>query len=174
MRYSDAWSDACVQCRATPAEHWDELAARQLDPAGIDWVRPVYATLCSHPPVELVRRMRRSPLARGGWLPALDGPADGESVDGRVLWPSWWVNTSGNATGTVLFDRWVGKAVLGREFRRWDQLTELADAGRRDLAMAFTACYDGPSTAELHDAGRPVLRAVVRFWRRFAWRPIGG
>ena len=36
MRYSDAWSDACVQCRATPAEHWDELAARQLDPAELE------------------------------------------------------------------------------------------------------------------------------------------
>ena len=65
---------------------------RQLDPAGIDWVRPVYATLCSHPPVELVRLMQRSPLARGGWLPALDGPADGKS---------WMVGCFGRCGGST-------------------------------------------------------------------------
>ena len=64
----------------------------------------------------------------------------------------WWVNMSGDMTGAVLFDRWVGKAVLGREFRVWDELTEVADAVRRDFIAA----------------GRSVLRTVVRFWRRFA------
>ena len=59
---------------------------------------------------------------------------------------------SSNMMGAVLFDWWVGKAVLGQEFCMWDQLTEMADAGRRD----FT------------DMGRSVLCTVVQFWRRFA------
>ena len=45
---------------------------------------------------------------------------------------------------------WQGSA--GSGFCRWDQLTEATDAG----TWVFT------------DAGRSVLCAVVRFWRRFA------
>ena len=64
----------------------------------------------------------------------------------------WWVNTSGSTTGAVLFDRWVGKAVLGRAVRQGHELTGTVGAGTWD----FTA------------AGRSVLRTMVRFWRRFA------
>ena len=76
----------------------------------------------------------------------------GESVDGRELWPSWWVNTSGSTTGMVLFDRWVCKAMLGWGFCMRNKLNEAVGAGIWD----FTA------------ADQSVLRTVVLFWRWFA------
>ena len=152
---------ACVQsqCHATLVEHQDELAARQFDPVELEathLVRLAYAALRLHLPVGLVHACASCSVACllncGGWLSVLAGLVDGESMDGRELWLLWWVNMSSSMTGAVLFDRWVGKAVLGQEFRMWDQLTEAAGAGTRD----FT------------DTGRSVLHTVMRFWRRFA------
>ena len=70
MWCSDAWSDACVQCCAMPAKHWDELMAQQLDPVELavtHLVCLVYVTLCSHLPVRLVRLMRHVPLLSFSW-----------------------------------------------------------------------------------------------------------
>ena len=122
MRCSDAWSDACVQCRVTPAEHWDNLTAQQLDLAELAEAPcldcPVYATLCSHLPVGLVYLMRRGPLARGGRLPALAGPADGESVDGPELWVVVGQHERQHDGGGALRPvGWQGRAGSGCEAR---------------------------------------------------------